>query len=141
VSCVACDNPKKATDKRTSIFSNYLEEEFNLTIQQKKHYYVTVPKNGCQGAIESALNDLNQFVEPTENITFLIANKNAASKYLTKNWKIFLDRKDMLGILNLPISNVSIIETEDEKIKLIKSSSECNFMVVDEFIKMLKDTL
>ncbi|MBI3502997.1 MAG: hypothetical protein HY063_14495 [Bacteroidetes bacterium] len=138
----SCSNsPKKTINKNTSIFSNYLQEQFNIQIPHKKHFYITVPQNGCQGAIANSLNCIDEFANPSSNISILVANEAAASKYLTKNWNIINDKADALDILNLPISNVSIIITENDTISLIKSSNQCEYNIINDFLGMLQDTM
>ncbi len=135
ISCNSTSEKKEITT--TSIFSDYLNQQFNLSIPSEKHIFITLPKNGCKGAIWTSLTSIDQLLEPSDKISFIIADDVYASKFLKKNWKILFDKDDKLDRLNIPISNVSAIITENGKIKLIKSSTSCDNAILDIDIKEL----
>jgi len=53
---------KENEDKRTLIFSRYMDQAFGVKIPEEQQFYVIVPSSGCQGAIGIALIEIN---EPT----------------------------------------------------------------------------
>lgn len=121
------------------IFKEYIEN-LGLTVPKERTNYILIPKTGCQGAMASVLMELEHVLVKTK-CSFLIisSNKELVAEFIKKDFKIIIDKKQELDLLNLPISNVSVIETENFKIKKIISSNRCEEKIIIKIITQLFD--
>ena len=130
---------KKDTLINDVIFQEYLEE-LNLSISKEKTNYILVPKVGCQGAIASVLMELDSVLNITScKFIFITSNNELVSQYISSNKEIIIDENKKLDILNLPISNVSVIVTENYTISKIISSSRCEEKIISNILQQLDD--
>lgn len=121
------------------IFKEYIEN-LGLNVQKEKTHYLLIPKVGCQGAMANVLMELDSVLAKT-NCPFLIitSNKELVAQFIKKDFKIIIDKKGALDLLNLPISNVSVITTENYVISGIVSSSRCEEKIINEILQLFKN--
>ncbi|MBW6483027.1 MAG: hypothetical protein K0B10_08185 [Vicingaceae bacterium] len=130
---------KKDTLINDVIFQEYLEE-LNLSISKEKTNYILVPKVGCQGAMASVLMELDSVLNITScKFIFITSNNELVSQYISSNKEIIIDENKKLDILNLPISNVAVIVTENYTISKIISSSRCEEKIISNILQQLDD--
>lgn len=135
----ACSEQTK--DKRTAIFSDYLQEQFNRSIPETHHYYLLVPKQGCQGAIFEALRVIDAVnTEGRKQTTVITSNPDMLKNCLHGNWEILEDHNAKLDVLNLGVTNVSLITTENGRIVSVKTSNKCESDIGSE-IRHTMDSL
>jgi len=108
-------------DKTTKIFSKYLEAEFNSTIPDSLHYYILVPQLTCQSCAASTLSELANNLRPEQNkkITFITTNQQLIPESLY-TIPVLTDKNQTLDNLNLPIANVTLLETLNKKVIFVK---------------------
>ncbi len=127
---------ESANDRKTQVFSSYLQEELSLSIPNQEHYYLIVHKVGCQGVIESALMDLNHDFMEQKNIAVITSNRQLVDKYFSdEKVKIYYDRT--IDVINLPLYNVSLIKTSKKQVSYILSERKCSI----DFGEVIKDSL
>lgn len=121
------------------IFKEYIEN-LELNVQKEKTHYILIPKVGCQGAMATVLMELDSVLAKT-NCPFLIvtSNEELVAQFIKKDFKIIIDKKGELDLLNLPISNVSVITTENYVINGIVSSSRCEVKIINEILQLFKN--
>lgn len=127
----------RESDIQTKIFSEYLRATFKLEIPQERHCFLTVPHAGCQGAIHNmtaALDSAGDFRCP---VTVLSSNVMTREYMTRKNWEILEDMDRKLDVLNLNLANVSLIVTEEKKVREITASPGCDSLVVSDFIQKM----
>jgi hypothetical protein len=112
------------TSSNTDVFNDYLKTEFHLNIPLQKHHYVIIPELICKGCTENNLLKLNDLI--TENnhnkITLIYSNHyDIIPKNLLGHINILFDKNGKINSLNLNIANITLISTEHNEIKLIKS--------------------
>jgi hypothetical protein len=118
-----CTPNKFKQDKTTRIFSNYINKEFNIQLDEKLHYFILLPKFGCHGCIKESIGELNNIITETNknNIIIITTNLDEFSDSLKSRIKILVDTSGKLDNLNLPIANLTLVESQDEKVNYIKS--------------------
>jgi hypothetical protein len=125
---VACREPKReAVDKTTKVFSYYLETAFADSIPDKKHVYILIPKLGCKGCRQDALNELQQQLMKSgeKNYTYIVSPEAAPPGKLAEPGNVLIDTSELIDHINLPVSNIAILKTENGKvISLISIRSE-----------------
>lgn len=121
------------------IFQEYLDG-LNLSISKEKTNYILVPKVGCQGAMASVLIKLDSVLNITScKFIFITSNSELVSQFISNDKEIIIDENKKLDVLNLPISNVSIIATENYTISKIISSSRCEESIISNIVQLLND--
>ncbi len=125
---VACNDSKRETrDQTTSVFAYYLKTAFADSIPDKKHLYILIPKLGCKGCRQDALNELQlQLINSGEkNYTYIVSPASESLSKHTEPGTSRIDTSELIDHINLPISNIAILKTENGKvISLVSIRSE-----------------
>lgn len=126
-------------DKNTQLFSEYLQYELGVKIPDDTHFFLIVLKDGCQGAIESTLMDLDSTLNvknDNTNVSIITSNKQLSNKYFSEsNIQIYLDRT--IDVINLPIYNVSLIKTRNSQVLYILSEKNCSKRIGKDIVDSL----
>ncbi len=112
------ENKKHVADKQTTIFNYYLHQAFNDSIATKPCLYVLVPQNSCKGCIQMQLRKIRSAIAPYGSISCLgiVAPKTVS---LASMDSICPSKTDTLGLLdriNLPISGITLVHTENRRV-------------------------
>lgn len=125
---LACnDSHEPAVDKTTAVFSYYLHAAFGDSIRKEKQTYVLIPKIGCKGCREGALAELHQEIIKSgeKHLTYIFSPSVNLADTLVKPCNFLIDKSELIDKINLPISNITFIKTENGKvISLVSVRSE-----------------
>lgn len=121
----------------TKLFSDFLAENFNITISNNKHYYILVSSFGCFGCKEKNIRELDSFInKEAKNIFTIISNDNSINYgNLIYKTNFYKDSKHYLEKLKINIVNVTLIEVKDKKVTFIKTFNPEDPPITD-FIKL-----
>jgi hypothetical protein len=114
-------------DKTSTVFSYYLKEAFRDSIKQEKETYILIPKVGCKGCREDALNVLQQEAKKSgiKKLTFIISPTVTLPENFSQSAIVLVDNSDLIDRINLPVSNIAILKTEKGRvISLVSIRSE-----------------
>ena len=120
----SCYSAPPKQDKRTLIFSSYLKKEFSMEIPKDEHIYILIPELACKGCIiNKTQKEIEWLLKKQRNNNFTIISSNAPFiDYISKNNINYLaDNSGKLDRLNLDISNITVINTQNRAIKDLKS--------------------
>ena len=133
LSCAA-----KKEDRVTRIFSNYINQNLNLKIKDNLHYFILIPKLGCKGCFKEALLELDTIVTKNneKHFTIITTNTEIISNELKNRASILIDTSGKLDVLNLEISNLTLVETENKKVNFLKSISTLNGERLANFVRI-----
>jgi len=123
---VACHR-EKPTDHTTTVFAYYLKTAFGDSIRNEKHTYVMIPRMGCKGCRENALSVLHREIIKLgdKNLTYIFSPSVNLADTLVQPCKFMIDNSELIDKINLPISNIAILKTENGKvISLVSVRSE-----------------
>lgn len=121
-----CAPEKKERDKNSSVFAYYLRTAFGDSIPCEKQYYILVPQNGCKGCRQSEMQILHdevlnfQLNNKLKNLQYIISPRAGADLNLIKPAPVRIDSVGLIDKINLPLSNITIIRTENGMISLFK---------------------
>lgn len=120
-SVFACHSPETA-DKTTDVFAYYLRNAFGSSIPKENRSYILVPENGCKGCRQSELTLLREAIGEKRNdaIEYIFSSKVAVPPSFANSTQLKIDSLCLIDKINLPISNITIIRTENEKVTLLK---------------------
>ncbi len=125
---IACnDSKQEIRDQTTVVFSYYLKTAFADSIPDKKHVYILIPKLGCKGCRQDALNELQQQLVNSgeKNYTYIASPSSESTSTLTGHGIFRVDSTGLIDKINLPVSNIAILKTENGKvISLVSIRSE-----------------
>ncbi len=109
--------------KQTKLFSDFLVENFNITLSKNKHYYILVSSFGCFGCKEKNIRELDSFIKKEEKNNFTIISNDDVINYgnLIYNTNFYKDSKYSLEKLKFNVANVTLIEVKDKKVTLVKT--------------------
>lgn len=113
---ISCKNKTYKDD--TSIFKEYLQNNYNLEIPEKnEHYYLLSNSFVCKGCVVKYLHKMNTMIKTKQNhITLITTIDFKILSKLSKKLNVIFDRKGNLDYENLNISNLTIIHTAKGKI-------------------------
>lgn len=113
-------------DKESEVFDYYLHAAFGDSIRIQKAMYLIVPEKGCKGcrAIEFGLleEELNQ-MQNKSAIQFIFSKNTEASAYFKGQIPSRTDHSGLIDRINLPLSNITIVKTENRRISFLKEIS------------------
>jgi hypothetical protein len=112
---------KQEADPNTKVFSYYLRTAFNDSIPQEKRLYILVPKNGCKGCRSGALYEVRNSISPAqanEVITIVAPDLGYIDSLLPG--KVYHDTDDLIDRINFPVSNITLVKTENGKITSLR---------------------
>ena len=116
------------SDRKTEIFSNYLQKEFNVKIPDSLHYYIIIPEYGCKGCMQRIVKLSVERIEDDirKHVTFILSNRDEIISFdLFQDYKLLHDKDQVIDYLALNIANVTIIVTRKEKVtKIINVNDE-----------------
>lgn len=123
--------------KETKLFSDFLAENFNITLSNNKHYYILVSSFGCFGCKEKNIRELDSFITKEEKNNFTIISNDNTINYgkLIYNTNFYKDSKNSLDKLKINVANVTLIEVKYKKVTLIKTLNPEDPPITD-FIKL-----
>ncbi|MCX8105307.1 MAG: hypothetical protein N3D80_05460 [Ignavibacterium album] len=121
----------------TKLFSDFLAENFNITISNNKHYYILVSSFGCFGCKEKNIRELDSFInKEAKNIFTIISNDNSINYgNLIYNTNFYKDSRHSLDKFKVNVANVTLIEVKYKKVTLIKTFNPEDPPITD-FIKL-----
>lgn len=120
--CFACHSPEVVPDRTTAIFSYYLQNAFAKTIPAESRYYILVPELGCKGCRQSELLLLDETTRKNRNaaIEYIFSPKVPVPSSFAFHSQVKIDSLSLIDKINLPISNITIVRTENKKVTLLK---------------------
>ncbi len=125
---IGCNESKHETnDQTTTVFSYYLKTAFEDSIPNEKHVYILIPSLGCKGCRQDALKELQQQVinSGEKNYTYIVSPTSQSLGMRTEHGIFLVDTSELIDHINLPISNIAILKTENGKvISLVSIRSE-----------------
>jgi hypothetical protein len=115
---VACDPAKEPVDHNTETFRFYLREAFGDSIPQEKHTFIMIPETGCKGCREGAMHVLHDEVVKTGSagITYVLSPAVLLDDSLIRPCELLRDTSGLIDEVNLPLSNISFVKTENGKV-------------------------
>lgn len=117
------DAPKTQAPKEslpTRVFRQYLKENFRDSIPQQKHIYILVPGKGCKGCMANTLDRIRQLKPDSTYTTVIISSINTLPEEMYPVPFLF-DEKAKMERINLRISNVTVLRTQDGRIHDIRN--------------------
>ena len=132
---IACKS--KPYSKETKQFNEYLQKQFNLSLQDGKQTYVLIAKYGCMGCMQKYLMYISKSInaENIKHITFISSNNIIVPGVLANKVKIYQDNKGELDRLLIDVVNVVLIETENKRIDTIRHLQLSDTLKIREYLK------
>ncbi|MCU0433336.1 MAG: hypothetical protein MUC87_07785 [Bacteroidia bacterium] len=112
------DKPKPEAPKetlQTRVFRKYLADVFADSIRAQKHVYIMVPGKGCKGCMANTLDRIRQLKPDSTYTTVIISSINTLPEEMYPVPFMF-DEKGVMERINIRISNVTVIRTENTRI-------------------------
>ncbi len=115
---IACDPAKEPVDHNTETFRYYLREAFGDSIPAEKHTFIMIPETGCKGCREGAMGVLHREVIKTGSagITYVLSPDVTLHDSLIRPCELLRDTSGLIDKVNLPLSNISFVKTENGKV-------------------------
>ncbi len=118
---------KSKDDRNTEVFSNYLRDEFQLSIPEEKHYYLLIPRLICRGCVQAGITSIaeNAKEDDYRKMTFITSNKESFLEPVKPHASILQDKAGKLDFLSINAANITVITTEKGKVtSVFKTTTE-----------------
>lgn len=114
---IACSTTPKR-DPHSEVFAYYLRNAFGDSIPAAKHTWVLVPENGCKGCRQSELAMLHEELRKTsvQELEYVFSPDVPVPVTLVRPAGYRIDKQGLIDKINLPVSNITIIRTENGRI-------------------------
>ncbi len=114
----ACGPVQEPFDLHTETFRFYLREAFGDSIPGEKHTFIMIPETGCKGCREGAMGVLHEEVVKTGHagITYVLSPDVTLHDSLVQPCELLRDTSGLIDQVNLPLSNISFVKTENGKV-------------------------
>ena len=124
-------NKKAASpNSHTQIFTNYLQNQFEVKIPVENHYYIYIANKSCIGCKKGGLQKY-AVLASRNDVTLLTSVDREEREHWLKIQEpkqILVDSTGLLDRLNLPLpSNAAIINTKNGKIEKILNFDFSNY--------------
>ena len=123
------------SNNKYKIFVNYLNNNFDIIINNDAFLFILIPEYSCKGCISDILSQLNNINTSKFNQAYIITSKKSVLKLsLSKNFKILYDSNGILDKLDLDLGNITIININNNKIRKFKNININNNESLDNII-------
>ncbi|MGL4596020.1 MAG: hypothetical protein ACRCYO_00740 [Bacteroidia bacterium] len=105
-------------DKQTEIFNYYLHQAFSDSIATLPQLYVLVPRNSCKGCIQAQMRKIRSSIAPYGSIACagIVAPESVSLASMDSICPTKIDTLGLLDRINLPISGITLIHTENGRV-------------------------
>ncbi len=109
--------------QETKVLNNYFLKVFNITIPEEEKYYILLPDMICKGCMSERLGELSNSFFCQMDISVIHVSMAEYFKNLSSHdcFSVLTDSTGILNKLNFPISNVTIVKTQNGSIIGIKN--------------------
>lgn len=122
--------------RKGEIFCNFIKNKLKLSISNELHYYILVPKFGCEGCMIQTLVELDTLIDDRNKSMFTIisTNNDIIPDRLFETINIIEDTAKSIERINIGLANVTLIEAENGKVNFIQSI-KLSDLPIRQFIK------
>lgn len=133
---IACSSAPKR-DPQSEVFAYYLRSAFGDSIPDAKHTWVLVPQNGCKGCRQSELALLHEELRMTgvQELEYVFSPDVPVPVTLVRPAGYRIDDKGLIDKINLPVSNITIIQTENGRILQLHEVTADRMDSLREYLK------
>lgn len=113
-----CFSSCKERTSNTDIFNEYLKNVFNYEIPNEEATFVIIPRIGCSGCMVGIVDVIkdSQLIHD-DKVSLILANDKFQDDW--KSINVFVDSFYIIEEYNIPISSITIIETNVGKVDTI----------------------
>ena len=133
---IACSHPQQR-DQRSQVFAYYLRKAFGDSVPEQKHTWILVPENGCKGCRQSELALLHEALRTTgvQELEYVFSPDVPVPVTLVRPAGFRIDQKGFIDKINLPVSNITIIQTEKGRVVKLHEVSAERMDSIAEYLK------
>ena len=109
-------------EKESEVLQWYMQKTFQTQVAKDQHLYIIVPRYACKGCENTSLKKIDELLpKQARNVSLITDIPKIIPTSLKENVNFLADSTGLLDRVNLPISNVTIVKTQDGNIEEFQS--------------------